>query len=230
MRRSLFRKLATLGLLACGFCAAQEASAAIVISEYVYSGLSGEFVEFTNTGNSAIDMTGWSFDDNTQLPGSFSLSAFGTVGVGESVILCEPDEALFRTAWSLAGTVKVIGLLDHNLGRADEINVYDATNTLVDRLTFGDNTIGGPRAQNASANPLDFSILGTNTITSWQLATVGDQYGSYASADGDIANPGINNLTAVPEPGTFAALALGSLLVGAGRRARQRRVLHANSI
>ncbi len=227
MRRPFLRILATLSMLTCGLCATKDASAAIVITEYIYSGVSGEFIEFTNTGSTAIDMTGWSFDDSTRLPGSFSLSAFGTVGAGESVILCEPDEALFRTAWSLAASVKVIGLLDNNLGRVDEINIYDAADTLVDRLTFGDNTIGGPRAQNASANPFDFSILGTNSIASWQLATIGDQYGSYASADGDIGNPGVNNLTAVPEPGTFAALALGSLLVGARRKYRQRRPLES---
>ncbi len=34
-------------------------------------------------------MTGWSFDDNHGQPGAFSLSAFGIVQPGESVIITE---------------------------------------------------------------------------------------------------------------------------------------------
>ena len=48
---------------------------AIQITEYSYQSANGEFVEFTNTGNSAVDMTGWSFDDNSRIAGSFSLLA-----------------------------------------------------------------------------------------------------------------------------------------------------------
>lgn len=54
------------------------------ITEYMYQGINGEFVELTNTGGSAVDMTGWSLDDNTNTPGSFDLTAFGSVAAGES--------------------------------------------------------------------------------------------------------------------------------------------------
>lgn len=60
---------------------------AIQITEYSYQSANGEFVEFTNTGNSAVNMTGWSFDDNSRIAGSFSLSGFGVVKPGESVII-----------------------------------------------------------------------------------------------------------------------------------------------
>ena len=47
------------------------------ITEFMYSGASGEFVEFTNVGHVAINMTGWSFDDATRNPGAHDLSGFG---------------------------------------------------------------------------------------------------------------------------------------------------------
>jgi hypothetical protein len=57
------------------------------ITEYMYSGLGGEFIEFTNRSDAPIDMTGWSYDDDHAVPGAFSLSAFGVVQPGESVVL-----------------------------------------------------------------------------------------------------------------------------------------------
>jgi hypothetical protein len=164
---------------------------AIQITEYSYSSVNGEFVEFTNTGTTAVDMTGWSFDDNSRIAGSFSLSGFGTVKPGESVVITETvDVAAFRKAWGLPDTVKVLGGSniakttggsDQALQRADEINLYDNTNALVDRLTYDDATItGSPRTQNVSAYT-DPSNLGKNDASKWKLSTVGDIQGGKAS-------------------------------------------------
>lgn len=65
------------------------ASAGIRITEYMYSGNAGEFIEFTNLGDVAIDMTGWSYDDDSREPGALDLSAFGLVAPGESVVITE---------------------------------------------------------------------------------------------------------------------------------------------
>src|SRR6185312_7524044 len=105
---------------------ASSAAAEMRITEYMYSGANGEFIEFTNVGDAPIDMTGWSFDDDSETPGTVDLSAFGTVAAGESVILTETAAADFRTAWSLCDAVKVIGGNTTNLGRDDEINLFDA--------------------------------------------------------------------------------------------------------
>lgn len=162
----------------------------IRITEYLYSGSDGEFIEFTNLGLDSIDLTGWSFDDDSRLPDTVDLSGFGEVAPGESVILTEASADAFRLAWNIAPTVKIIGNLTTNLGRNDEINVFDASDALVDRLTFGDQTFPGTlRTQNASGwvAPAD---AGTNDIARWTLASVGDVQGSYASTGGDIGNPG----------------------------------------
>lgn len=163
------------------------------ITEYMYDGANGEFVEFTNVGNAPVDMTGWSFDDNSRVPGSFDLSAFGIVQPGESVILTEASAAAFRTAWSLPNSVKVIGGLggSNNLGRADEINLYDNNGTLVDRLTYGDQTFPGTirtqtRSGWAPVNQLADQIIDAD----WVLSSVNDAQNSRTSTGGDIGNPG----------------------------------------
>jgi hypothetical protein len=85
------------------------AQGAMRITEWAYQGANGEFIEFTNIGLSPINMTDWSMDDSGATAGAFSLSSFGTVVPGESVIVTDASSSAFRTAWELAPAVKVIG-------------------------------------------------------------------------------------------------------------------------
>jgi hypothetical protein len=168
---------------------AVPAVAQMRITEWQYSG--DEFIEFTNLGTTSVDMTGWSFDDDSRLAGTVDLSAFGVVAPGASVILCESTAAGFAAAWSLSG-IAVIGDNTSNLGRNDEINLYDAAGNLVDRLAYGDgNFPGAIRAQNAGGLPCDAAV-GANDAYGWSLAYVGDHRGSVASSGGFVGNPGIH--------------------------------------
>jgi len=121
-------------------CAATEASAQMRITEWMYSGGSGEFIEFTNVGNAPVDLTGWSYDDDSRLPGVFLLTPLGVVQPGQSVVITEATAAAFRSEWSLPMSVGVLGEYTNNLGRNDEINLFDSSGTLADRLTYGDQT------------------------------------------------------------------------------------------
>jgi predicted extracellular nuclease len=182
----------------------------------MYSGVDFEFIEFTNIGSEAVNMTGWSFDDDSRVAGTVSLSAFGTVFPGESVVLAEAGDSNFRAAWGLSSSVKVIGGNLVNLGRNDEINLYNASGNLVDRLAFGDqNYFGSVRTQNASCNipsgDYGYQIVRT-TAEGWVLASIGDAYGSWASTGGDIGSPG-----QVPEPLSLGLLAFGTLFLGRKR-------------
>ena len=95
------------------------------ITEWMYSGGNGEFVEFTNMSGAPVNMSGWHYSDSDQGSMDLDISAFGIVQPGESVILTETAEATFRTAWALGAGVKIIGSnVNSNLGRVDEINLY----------------------------------------------------------------------------------------------------------
>lgn len=214
VRNILFALGATLVL-----AGAVHAAGNIQITEWMYSGTNGEFIEFTNVGDAPIDLTNWSYSDSARVPGSVNFgSVFGIVQVWESVIFTETDPNIFRTAWGLSPSVRIFGPNTvQNIGRSDEINLYDALDQLVDRLTYNDQAGLGPRTQYASCT-IPFGDLGlTSASGAWVLATVGDAYGSWASTGGDIANPGIY----VPEPGGLAALAGGFLTVAACIRRRK---------
>jgi hypothetical protein len=170
-----------------------EGAGSIQITEYMYNGAGGpgEFIEFTNLSSNAVNMAGWSFDDNTRTPGSQDLSGFGIVNPGESVILTESSAAAFRSVWSLADNVKVIGGSTNNLGRNDEINLYDASGALVDRLSYDDQTYTGTiRTQNASGWAPTDKLANFLISTDWKLASLNDGQNSRSSSGGDLGNPG----------------------------------------
>jgi hypothetical protein len=163
------------------------------ITEFMYSGVNGEFIEFTNVGNTAINMSGWSSDDSNRNPGVHSLTSAGIVQPGESIILTETAVSTFRSAWGLCAGIKIIGgYTNDNLARSDEINLYDASNNLVDRLTYNDQGSGnvkGPRTDTKSAW-VNAAGLGANNASVWTLSTVGGSEAGFTSAGGDIGSPG----------------------------------------
>lgn len=168
---------------------ATPASAQMRITEYMYGGANGEYIEFTNVGSAPIDMSGWSFDDSSNVAGSQDLSAYGSVHAGESVVFTETSANVFRSAWNLCSGIKVIGGNTNNLGRADQINLYDASQQRVDRLTYDDQNLGGPRANNVSAW-VSAAGLGNDLPLDWILSAPGDVEGSIASSGNDIGSPG----------------------------------------
>lgn len=173
------------------------AAAGMRLTEWMYQGASGEFMEFTNLSDQPIDLTGWSVDDDHAVAGTFSLTPFGVVQPGESVIVTESPAAAFRAAWGLDGSVKIIGdygtkgFPGNSLGRSDQINLYDNAQTLVDRLSYGDQTIpGSPRTQNASGQA-PCSVIGRDDAAGWTLSAVGDAFGSERAVEStDVGTPG----------------------------------------
>lgn len=149
------------------------------ITEFMYNGTGGEFVEFTNVGDQPAELAGWSYDDDSRIPYTFDLSAFGVVQPGESVIMTESGAAAFRATWGLCAGVKVIGNSEPGLGNGDEINLFDAQGNLVDRLTYPK---GGPPFTNNRSAWVPAGALGANDAAAWVLSTVGDAEGSVQSA------------------------------------------------
>jgi len=204
------------------------ASAQMAITEWMYNNFP-EYVEFTNIGNTPIDMTGWSYDDDSRIPGVFDLSGFGVVAPGESVLITEGNAEAFRASWSLPASIKILGDYTNNLGRNDEINLYDASSNLVDRLTYGDQDIPGSiRTQNRSGVPLNLGALGANDVLQWGFADsvagggifdLSPIYGGQGFTVNDLGQTGNPGYFFIPAPSSAALLALGGLIAARRRRA-----------
>ena len=161
------------------------------ITEYMYSGDSGEYVEFTNLTDEPIDLTGWSMDDDSATPGTVSLSDAGVLQPGQSFLIVDVEPVDFAADWGLVDVVILGPNTDANFGRNDQINLYDADDNLVDRLTYGDEDFPGTiRAKEVSGQACK-EIIGQDDIYGWVYAEVGDSFGSYEAATGDIGSPGI---------------------------------------
>ena len=209
-----FIKIAALAAAAIASTAAQSQ---VVITEWMYKGGVGEFVEFTNLGSTAIDFSNWSYDDDSRIAGVFSLAGLGTVAAGESVIITETDADVFRADWGLGLNVKVLGNYTNNLGNGDEINLYNGTQ-LVDRLTYSKTL----QTADVSGHATSLSALGANNVSLWSLSSVGDVEGSWRSVAGTIGSPGQTSFAAaVPEPETYAMMVAGLCVVGAMARRRR---------
>ncbi len=83
----------------------------------------------TNIGGEPVDMTDYSFDDNSRAAGSFPLVGLGTLAPGESGLIVESTADAFRTEWGLGASVKIAESNTNNLGRDDEINIYKGVGT-----------------------------------------------------------------------------------------------------
>ncbi len=202
-------------------------SAAVYITEYQYKGTSTgiEFFELTNTGDTAIDITGWVFKDESSSTVAIG-NYFGSLAAHESVIVSEESAAAFRSYWGLAPTVRVYGNNGVNLGKNDQINIYNSSTTstanLMDKISDVGETAG------TSCNRGYNATTGAITSTSCILSTTGDVYGSHRAggvSSHDLGNPGsfpVVQTAAVPEPATWALMILGFGMIGAGTRRRAR--------
>lgn len=219
-----FKKLIGHSVTTIAMMSAIQASAnSVYITEWMYSGNGGEFVELTNLTGSSIDFTGWSYDDESRLPGTFDLSGFGLVADGESVIFTEDSAEQFRLDWGLDNSVKVLGGVSNNIGRNDEINIYGAFNgssfPLIDSLLYGDSEYvpRSIRTQTTSGRPLSIAVLGSGDSTNWVFSELNDADMSFMSSNGDLGSPGTYNAVPVPAAAwLFGSALLG--LAGYGRR------------
>ena len=113
-----------------------------------------DWFEVTNTGTSAVDITGWKMDDNTNsFASSVALNGVTSIAPGQSVIFLEtatPDATIsaFKTAWF--GTNVPSGLIIGSYtgggvglstgATGDAVNLFNASGTRITGISFGTST------------------------------------------------------------------------------------------
>jgi len=191
-----------------------QANAQIVISEVDSAGsgtstYAADWFELTNTGSSAVNITGWKMDDSSDLFGSaVPMSLAGnSIAAGQTVVFIETTSATlatltpeFEAAWfgsNVPAGFTIGGYGGSGVGLStggDAVNIFDALGNAVTGVTFGaptgkatfDNTAGLSGAISTA------SVIGTN--------------GAFTSVTGgEIGSPGVDTAV-VPEPSTYALL------------------------
>lgn len=226
-------KHALIGLIAAlSAASAIPAHAVIQITEVApwssgNSSLGADWFELTNTGASAVNISGWKMDDNSaSFASAVALSGITTIGAGESVIFIESSSATiadtFKTLWwgsiGAAPTGLQIGSYSGSgvgLGTGgDAVNIFNNAGVVQASVTFGASP-SGPYATFDNA-------AGLNNTTISQLSAVGVNGAFVAANDAaEIGSPG--TIAAVPEADTYAMMLAGLGLIGAVLR-KQRRV------
>ncbi|WPJ97916.1 lamin tail domain-containing protein [Coraliomargarita algicola] len=165
-----------------------------------------DFWELTNVGTAAVDLSGWSWDDDSQTAGVVEIPQGTQIAPGESVIFTSADASVFRTWWGLDASVQVIVDPDApGLGGGDGIALFDDEDQLV--LFFSYDVDGFTLSDGSSALG-DHAGLSAGGLSKTQSLVIDPRYGIYSPrytyADGltlgtrastidagDLASPGI---------------------------------------
>lgn len=205
------------------------AHAAIIISEVAPWGsgngtYAADWFELTNTGASAVNISGWKVDDNSNSSAAaLTLRGVTSLGAGQSAVFLESNssgsgdaalDAAFVSAWF--GANAPAGLLIGNYGgsgvglstSSDAVNIFNGSGALITRVDFGTSTTG---------RSFD-NVAGLNNAAISQLSAVGVN-GAFTSFNGaEVGSPG-----QVPLPAALPMfLSAFGLLGGAARLRKQK--------
>ena len=115
------------------------AQADIIITEVNSNSAGGDFFELHNTGASAVDLTGWKWDDDSLTPASGA--TFGSISIPAGGVLVVSNgttgtEAAFKTAWNLTGDVSVVATGGPGLGGNDAVILFDTANNVIASFNY----------------------------------------------------------------------------------------------
>jgi uncharacterized protein YjiK/2',3'-cyclic-nucleotide 2'-phosphodiesterase (5'-nucleotidase family) len=217
--------------------------AQLLVTEINSNGSGGDFWELTNVGTTSVDISGYKWNDNQRSftgTTAVTIPANTLINAGESIIFNEVGTAtVFRTAWGLAATVKVIPG-GPGLAMNDAITLYNSAGTELFYLTYAANGFTRTSGTASAGGHAGVSAGGAATVSMvWdQASTTSPRYsaamvgnlGSFAHSTSPttIGSPGFNGIAVAPPsvtlsvsatPSTFAESAANPASVGTVTRA-----------
>lgn len=180
--------------------------------------LGKDWLELTNTGSTAINLTGWRIDDDSNSFGSGGvITGITSIAAGESIILIPEGSAAsvatFRTQWwggSPPAGLQVGYLTGSGLGLGsggDAVNVFNSAGTRVAYVTFGSTAGSAPFKTLDNTAAIDGAVtlrseIGTNAAFQSVEAT-------------EIGSPGLRSTGPAPVVPEFPVTALAGVTGGA---------------
>ena len=190
------------------------AQAALIITEVMSSSGAGgtpDWFEVTNTGTSAVNITGFNFDDGSKnFNASYPLVGVTSIAAGQSVVFIEtsaPETIIpdFRTFWGGSATSAVIGsYFGSGVGFSsggDGATIFGTSEISVAYVEF-------PAATTGSSFWYDQNGLA--------VISVNGSNGAFISANalGNIGSPGVAFFPSeVPEPSRLGFLGLSFIIL-----------------
>jgi hypothetical protein len=221
MKKSL--SLITLAMLS---ALTSQANAAIVITE-VAPWASGnapyatDWFELTNTGSSAVGISGWQMDDSSNGSAKVALTGISSIAAGESVIFTESAAtASFLSTWFGSNVPAGLQIGNYTGGGVglgtggDAVNIFNGSGVVQANVSFGasDSTVPYQTFDNAA---------GLNNSAISLLSSVGVN-GAFVALNNinEIGSPGRISAP-IPEADSYAMLLAGLSLMGFMSRRRK---------
>lgn len=180
----------------------------------------GDWFEITNTGATAVNIAGYSFDDDDRISGaSGGFPPYVLQSGASMIVLNDAPDTTFRSLWNLDLSIRVISKSEISnfpgLGSAgDEVNLFNNSGGLVDRFTFGAATEGFSFAKYNDGQSVPGGLSSNSVL------------GAYESDDpsDDVASPGISSDVPSPLPPFFVIPFQTSVIVGSSLSVSEYRV------
>lgn len=185
------------------------------------SPVAADWFEVTNTGASAVDLTGWKVDDSSAaFATAVALSGLSSLAAGQSAVFVEgtaATAATFVSTWFGASAPAgfAIGYYSGSgiglSATADAVNLFNTAGVLQASVSFGASDAVSPYQTFDNA-------AGLNGVALTQLSAVGVQ-GAFVAMNSltDIGSPGV-----VPEPESYALMLAGlGALAAVSRRLKR---------
>jgi hypothetical protein len=217
--------------MAIALLVAGSSQAGMIISEVHPSGSSStsnsynaDWFELTNTGATAVNITGWKMDDNSNaFANAVALRGVTSIPAGKSVVFIEGNatgttdatlEANFIAYWFGANapagfTIGAYGGSGVGLSSTagDAVNIFDAGGARVSGVQFGP-VVDAISLDNSAG--IGSTTLPLPTISTLSSVGVNGAFSSFA-AGGTLSAHEVGSPGAVPEPSSIMLAGLGLL-------------------